>query len=62
MKDTIYHNTHHTFSIADRLRLLLGKRLTIKSEIHTDHETVRLTGKETCISYVDKIFPLKIKS
>ncbi|KKN63238.1 hypothetical protein LCGC14_0503560 [marine sediment metagenome] len=34
-KDVISHNTHHKFKLWDRIKILLGKKLTVHSEIET---------------------------
>ncbi len=59
MKDVIIHNTTHKFKFWDRIKILLGKELTVHSEIETEHEEVRLTGKVKCRIMVARIFPSK---
>jgi len=59
MKDTIIHNTSHKFKLWDRIKILLGKELMIYSEIETEHEDAKLTGKVKCKAIVARIFPSK---
>ncbi len=35
---TIYHSTHHIFSLSDRIRILFGKQVKVYSEIQVDKE------------------------
>ena len=61
MKDVIIHNTTHKFNFWDRIKILLGKELTVCSEIETEHEEVKLTGKVKCRTIVERIFPSKLQ-
>lgn len=61
MKDVIIHNTSHKFKFWDRIKILLGKELTVHSEIETEHEEARLTGKVECRAMVARMFPRKLK-
>ena len=58
MKETIYHNTSHKFNIWDRIKILLGKELTILSEIETEGET-NITGHSTARISLDPLFKKK---
>ncbi len=59
-KDSIIHNTMHTFKFWDRIKILLGKELTIYSEIETNHEEVSLSGKVECRTSIARLFPRKL--
>ena len=59
MKDIIIHETNHVFSFKDRIRILFGKKLTVHSEIETEHEEVLLTGNVQCKTNVIKFFRIK---
>ncbi|WBX78345.1 hypothetical protein PG911_08805 [Tenacibaculum ovolyticum] len=55
MRNTIYHNTHHRFSIIDRIRILFGRELHVFSEIECSDEAF-LTGKSKASTRVESIF------
>lgn len=61
MKDVIHHNTMHKFKLWDRIKILFGRELTVRSEIETDHEEARLTGNTKCTTSVARLFPKKSK-
>jgi len=58
--DTIYHNTFHTFGLIDRIRLLFGKKMIVKSEIEINWEA-RMTGGSKAQTFIEPIFPRKLK-
>lgn len=58
--DTIYHNTFHKFNFKDRIRILVGKKLTVTSRIETEGEA-KVTGSSKAEIFVDPIFPKKPK-
>ena len=59
-KDVITHNTHHKFKLWDRIKILLGKKLTVHSEIETKN-MVMLSGKVKCTTTVSRLFPIPKK-
>ncbi len=59
-KDVITHNTHHKFKLWDRIKILLGKKLTVHSEIETKNLVI-LSGKVKCTTTVSRLFPIPKK-
>ena len=59
MKDVIHHNTYHKFKLWDRIKILFGQELTVRSEIETEHEEVLFTGNNKCTTSVAVFFPRK---
>jgi hypothetical protein len=58
--DVIYHTTITNFTFWDRIKILLGKKLTIHSEIFTTNEIVNVTGSKAR-NYIGNFFPGKKK-
>lgn len=61
MKNPIYHNTYHVFSLRDRLRILFGREVKVSSVIESANEA-QLTGKSEAKTSVKNIFKRKEKS
>ncbi len=56
--DIIIHETRTKFSLKDKIRVLFGSVVTVRSEIYTKHEECLVTGSSSK-TYVDRIFPKK---
>jgi len=55
LKDVIHHEVYIRFNLWDRIKVMFGKQLIIKSQIYTVHENCRILGfdSETVISNSD---------
>ena len=56
--DVIFHTTVTRFGIYDRIKILLGCKVTIRSDIYTMHEHCSVVGSEARTS-VEILFPRK---
>ncbi len=59
-ENIIYHNTFHKFKLWDRIKILLGRELMIRSEIETEGKA-KITGNSKAKSSVAPIFRRRTK-
>ncbi len=58
-ENIIYHNTFHKFKLWDRIKILLGRELMVRSEIETEGEA-EVTGNSIAKSSVAPLFRKKV--
>ena len=59
MKDKIICNTECHFGLWDRFKILLGRTVTVTTEMESEHEDVKLIGKTKSIIRVSRLIPLR---